>query len=168
MVPACRDRWNMQKVLRRRDLNSVLPQCAKPLCDPFATAVTKLNIDEYISQLKKDQQLHTVHFGKKCVIPAECYDLIRLNLHLLKVGVSMNAPLKDICLFQNILQVEGRQHGGEVIEFYQKFFIKNKQIDWNVIDGEIEKILKKPFKERVRTGEWVRPIAGGIVNRWES
>ena len=69
----------------------------------------------------------------------------RLNLHLLKVGVSMNAPLKDICLFQNILQVEGRQHGGEVIEFYQKFFIKNKQIDWNVIDGEIEKILKKPF-----------------------
>ena len=28
----------------------------KPLCDPFATAVTKLNIDEYISQLKKNHQ----------------------------------------------------------------------------------------------------------------
>lgn len=130
-----------------------LPQCGMPLCEPFASLITNLNIEEYIANLRKDQRLHADRFGEKCHISEDCYNLIRLNIHLLKVGISLRKSFYEICLFQNVLNLDDKQHGGEIIEMYQKHFQAGSQADWKLIDKEIAVILSAPVSARIRNGE---------------
>lgn len=128
------------------------PQVLEPLCDPYAKAISDLDIPAFIEALKKAQQPYESRFGTICHIQDACYKLIELNLHLLKVGVSMNAPLRDICLFLNPINLTEGQFGGEVIDFYLKHCGSGKEVDWVQVDAELKKILAMPLEQRKRVG----------------
>jgi len=127
-----------------------LPQCNVPLHPNFANPIEKLEIETYIEELKKDQVLHQNEFGKLCEIPNECYELIRLNLHVIKTGIKMGATLKSMGSFQQITQTPHAKYGGEIAILYLKHIKDQHQVDWSAIDEDIRSILSKTDEQGTR------------------
>ena len=118
-----------------------LPQCNMPLHEKFAKPIDQLNIEEYIEGLKKDQLLHKDKFETLCHIPDSCYNLIRLNLCILKIGIKLNLSFKKIASFHQIQLEANTVIGGEIAYIYANHIKGKDQIDWNGIEEEIKNMI---------------------------
>jgi len=119
-----------------------LLHCDQALHPKYAETIKNLDIEQYIESLQKEQMHHQENFGEVCHIPEDCYQLIRLNLHLVQVGVEIGATLKEIgSMHQIMVSPDGGSSGGEIIDIYLKHIHNKDQIDWNQIRNDIKNIL---------------------------
>lgn len=124
------------------------PQFHEPICKKFASILLKLNIEDFIISLKKAHKPFTNQYGNPCKLNEECFKIIRLNLHLLQVGIRTNVPITSIAHFQMPTKEEEIHYGGEIAEIYQTYLFGNQDPDWKLIEDKISAILQTPLKQR--------------------
>lgn len=122
-----------------------LPQTAFPLEASFAKAVKELNVEEFIENLKQDQIAHQDRFGPLCAVDEKCYNLLRLNLYLVKAGIELGATLKQMGSFQAQLNDPS---SGQLIKFYRHHMANKDIIDWGTIEKEIYKSLESYIQSK--------------------
>lgn len=122
-----------------------LPQTAFPLEASFAKAIEKLNIEEFIENLKQDQIAHQDKFGPLCAVEEKCYNLLRLNLYLVKAGVELGATVKQMGTFQAQLN---DPTSGQLIKFYRHHMANKDIIDWGTIEKEMNKSLESYIQSK--------------------
>ena len=122
-----------------------------PLHPSFAEAISRLDIETYISRIKADHDTLARVFGPFATITEESYMLLRLNLHLLKVGARLHVPVRNISLFHQSLRIDQKDIGGEAGMFFEQHLSGKRadQVDWGNIEKILEEILLKPEIERI-------------------
>lgn len=120
-----------------------LPQCESSLDPYFAGPLANLDIEKFVASLKKEQCLHEADFGKLCNIPEECYNLIRLNLHLLQVGIETGVSVKAMGSIHQICNMNGNSTGGEIVPFYLEHIENQSEINWTEIRSKLKFLFEK-------------------------
>jgi len=120
--------------------------------DPtLARKVLELDTEEYIENLKADQDPVAQMFGEVATISEESYMLVRLNIRLLKVGVTLGVPVRNMALFHQVMRQDSKDIGGEVAKFFAVHFAGKTadQVNWSQVDQNLKEILLTPLKERL-------------------
>lgn len=119
-----------------------LSHCNQVLHPKFAETIKNLDINQYIESLKKEQRYHQEKFGNVCHVPDDCFHLIRLNLHLVQVGIEIGATLREIGSVHQILSSEQNSSpGGEIVDIYLKHVHDKNQVDWSEVRDTLKNVL---------------------------
>lgn len=129
----------------------VFDQFNDPLDTDYADKITALDIDDYIAKVKLDMTGHVEQFGPLCTIDESCFQLMELNLRMLKAGIRLGCSVKAMGLFHQEEQIDNKFYGGEIGQVYDQFIgslNENESVDWKMIEAEIKAILQKDISER--------------------
>lgn len=127
-------------------------QFDRRLAPELAGPILELDIDAYIENLKLDQDALAQAHGKRAEIDDEAYLLVRLNLHLLKVGIRNEVPVNQIAMFLQERRISDQDFGGEAALFFEKHLAGKRadQVDWEGVELLLEKILLTPVEKRFK------------------
>jgi hypothetical protein len=133
-------------------------QFDRPLAPELAGPILKLDIDNYIENLKLDQDALAQAFGEGAKMDEEAYMLVRMNLHLLKVGIANDVPVNQIAMFLQerrlIDKSDGfpKDFGGEAALFFETHIAGKRadEVEWQGVEKLLEKILLTPIEERFK------------------
>ncbi|MFT4552636.1 MAG: hypothetical protein ACI9S8_001262 [Chlamydiales bacterium] len=133
----------------------VFPQAKTHLSTETREKIARWDIPEIAASFKEAMETAAAHFPDEehCKIADACFQLLELNLHLIKVGAELDKTYREIGSV-HVLSRKARISppqfvGGEIIEIYKNHILGKDEVDWNAVEQNFRNVLTQTNGERL-------------------
>lgn len=131
------------------------PQAKTHLSAQTREKIAAWDIPQIVASFKESIEALESRFPEEehCHIADECFQLLELNLRLIKVGAELNKTYREIGSVHVLSRKAGTQPpqfvGGEIIEIYRKHILGKIDVNWNAVELNFRKVFSKTNGERL-------------------